>query len=136
MAEALTTARRFAIVLDSEDYDAAAQSLSEDCSYRATTGVHIGAAAIIASYREAGARASRTFEAVRYESSVRSESELCAVVTFTDHLQHNGHAFTYSCEQRLQFGDDGKIPRITHVELPGQREGLHRFFTESGVSRG
>jgi hypothetical protein len=72
---------------------------------------------------------------VSYSSDVRRAADNTFVVRYTDRIAHAGRSHTYQCEQVLYIGADGAVARITHVELPGQREALLRFFAEVGVSR-
>jgi hypothetical protein len=57
------------------------------------------------------------------------------VITFLDHLAHHGHTLTHRCEQHLEFDEVGRICRIVHVDLPGEREALAAFFKTLGITR-
>ena len=46
-----------------------------------------------------------------------------------------GQSMTHRCEQHLEFDEFGLISAIRHVDLPGEREALHRFFESVGLSR-
>ena len=127
-------ASRFAVALDTEDYETVAELLSIDCEYVARSGVLIGPVAIVASYREAGAWAKASISSVTYESSVRVVDEKFAVVTFVDHFEDSGLRHSYRCEQSLSIRADGKICRIVHLEIPGQREAADSFLRQIGVS--
>jgi hypothetical protein len=130
----LSVATRFAFALDTEDYEALAELLSHDCEYLAKSDACVGPKAIIASYREAGAWAKARFNSVIYESSVRVLHEGFAVVTLVDHLEDSDLRHSYSCEQSLSIRGDGKIRRIVHLEIPGQREAVDSFLRRIGVS--
>ena len=58
-----------------------------------------------------------------------------AMITFLDHLAHHGHTLTHRCEQHLEFDEAGRICRILHVDLPGEREALAAFFKTLGITR-
>lgn len=131
----LNTAARFAAALDAEDYDTLVALLTADCEYVARDGACIGPEAIARSYRTAGTWAKSHIEAVTYESSVREAPDGAAIVTFIDHLVHAGIRHTYSCEQQVHCGADGRICRIVHCELPGQREAADAFLRQIGVVR-
>lgn len=135
MSDPPDTARRFAQALDREDYAAAMACLAPDCEYAIRGVVHRGPETIVASYRAAGEWGAGKLDGVRYESSVRAEPAGGATVTFVDHLEHRGARHTHRCEQRLGFDAAGRIRRIEHVDLPGEREALEGFFARVGIAR-
>jgi len=135
VSDRLAVAERFAAALDREDYAAAAACLAPDCEYVIRGRVLRGPEAVLASYREAGEWGAGKLDEVRYESSVRAGPGGGATVTFVDHLEHRGARHTHRCEQRLEFAADGRIRRIEHVDLPGEREALEGFFSRVGIAR-
>ena len=135
MSDRLAVAERFAAALDREDYAAAAACLAPDCEYEFRGRVLRGPEAVLASYREAGEWGAGKLDEVRYESSVRAGPGDGATVTFVDHLEHRGARHTHRCEQQLDFAADGRIRRIEHVDLPGEREALEGFFSRVGIAR-
>jgi hypothetical protein len=130
-----SVATSFAFALDTDNYEALADLLSADCEYVAKSAVIHGSAAIIASYRDASAWAKARIDSVTYESSVRVENEENALVTFIDHLEHTGFGHSYCCEQSIAIDPAGKICRIVHLEIPGQREAVDSFLLQIGVLR-
>jgi hypothetical protein len=90
--------------------------------------VYHGPAAIIASDSNVGDSAKREFDDIEYESQVSQQSKHVAVIDFIDHLHHKDEQFTFQCQQVIEIDDDGKITRIQHVDLPGQREALTEFL--------
>jgi hypothetical protein len=134
MEGTLDTARRFARALDAGDYASVATCLSSTCEYSIRDKIVRGGPAIVASYREAGTWAAGMLESVSYENEVRS-GPTGAVITFLDHLAHHGHSLTHRCEQHLEFDEAGRICRILHVDLPGERETLAAFFKTLGITR-
>ncbi len=132
----ISVASRFAAALDVEDYDALHALLSEDCEYVTRHGATlVGVAPIVESYSRAAAWVRENIETVAYESFVRLTNGRTAIVTFVDHLEHAGVRHTYSCEQELQFKADGRICRITHREIRGEREAADVFLLQIGVTR-
>ena len=129
-----TVATRFAVALDTEDYDALAELLSSDCEYVARSGAFVGPDAIVASYREAGMWAKANIASVTYESTVRIVNEASAVVTFVDHLEDSGLRHSYRCEQSIEIRADGKVSRIVHIEIPGEREAVDAYLRQFGIS--
>ena len=130
-----SVATSFAFALDPDNYEALADLLSADCEYVAKSAVFHGSAAIIASYRDASTWAKARIDSVTYESSVRVENNENALVTFVDHLEHSGSRHSYCCGQSIVMGPDGKICRIVHIEIPGQREAVDSFLLQIGVLR-
>jgi hypothetical protein len=130
-----TVAPRFAAALDAEDYETVATLLSPDCEYVARRGALVSPDAIVASYREAGKWAKANIASVTYESSVRAVNESSAVIVFVDHLEDSGLRHSYRCEQSIEIRADGRIARIVHIEMPGEREAADAFLRRIGVSR-
>ena len=129
------TARQFATALDAEDYGRLAELLSNECEYAAPKGVLVGREAIIASYRDAGIWVKSNIQSVRYESIVRIADENRAIVTFIDHLEHNGLKHSYKCEQAVDLDIRGYVCRIVHQELPGEREAVDSFLRADRIDR-
>jgi hypothetical protein len=123
----------FARALDADDFDGAESMLAPGCVY-VFRGARIeGAAAVMAPYRENGARALRLFDEVRYESSVVSAEGDEATLGFVDHLRKGEGRLVHRCHQRLRFDEAGKISHIEHVDLPGEREALKAFCEAFGI---
>jgi len=131
MSIAVETAKRFAESLDAGDYPAAQAMIGDDCKYTCRGCVYHGPSAIIDAYRGTGDSAEREFDEVRYESTVTSAGDKSALIHFTDHLSHNDEQFTFECQQVIEVDDDGRIARIEHIDLPGQRESLSEFRRQS-----
>ena len=127
-------AERFAKSLDEEDYDVTAECLAEECRYYIAGDEHQGREAVIASYKKAGDWASKTLDAIGYESRVRSDDGRL-VVEFVDHLEHAGQKLTHRCEQHLEFDAEGRICKITHVDLPGEKAAVDLFLKSVGLVR-
>ncbi|HXH61968.1 MAG TPA: hypothetical protein VNI20_11495 [Fimbriimonadaceae bacterium] len=128
------TAKRFANGLDHERYDDVASCLSNDCEYTIGGETHAGPQAIIASYRTNGAWAKQNIDEIEYESEV-SMTERGATIDFTDCLTHRGARHTHRCRQHLEFDGQARINRITHEDLPGEKEALDAFFKDAGIDR-
>jgi len=55
---------------------------------------------------------------------------------FGYYLMAAGHGWhRYRCRQEFTFGDDGRVIRIVHRELPGEREDLQAFLDRCGIQR-
>lgn len=135
-SEALAIVTRLAHALDADDFTGARACLDEDCVYVGLAETWRGSEAIIGSYADASARAHRRFDEVRYASEVGAPAGATVPVTFTDYLlKAGGRWHRYCCRQEFTVGKGGTIVRITHHELPGQREGLDGYFRECGIER-
>ena len=122
--------------LDADDFPAARAFLTEDCVYETGHETLRGPAAILASYAAASAWARRAFDEVRYASEVGSASGATAAVTFTDYLlKAGGRWYRHRCRQEFTVGAGGRIVRIVHQELSGEREALDAYFMECGIER-
>lgn len=125
-----------AVALDADDFAAAGKHLADDCVYEGASETFRGAQAIIRSYSDASAWAHRTFDEVRYESRVGAPDGDTVPVTFIDYLlKAGGRWHRYRCVQEFTVGRDGRIARIVHHDLPGERESLDAYFRECGVER-
>jgi len=107
MSDVLEAAKRFATALDDEDYAALEMLLADECRYDSPRGMLLGADVVIDT----------------------------AVVTFLDKFEHAGNRHTYSCEQLLHIDTSGRICRIVHIEIPGEREAVDAFLDSIGVRR-
>lgn len=128
--------RRFAEALDHEDYALARELLAEECVYRIRGEEHAGPEAIISSYQGNGDEAARSFDSIAYRSAVRPEGAGSATIEFVDEIQHRGLSLTHRCEQRVAINDVGKIVRIDHADLPGERSRLESFRKSCGPGGG
>ena len=127
---------RLARARDADDFAGARACLSDDCVYVGRDDTCLGPDAIIASYAGASAWGHRVFDEVRYESEVGPAEGATVPVTFTDYLlKAGGRWHRYRCRQAFTVGAGGLIVRITHHELPGEREGLEAYFKECGIER-
>jgi hypothetical protein len=129
----LDVASRFARALDEENYPTAFALLAPDCEYTVRGVTHRGPNAIVASYKGNGDEAARIFDSIVYGSEVHAAGADCAVIQFTDRIQHAGQSLTHVCEQQVTINDDGLITRIEHHDLPGERERLEAFKHTFGI---
>jgi hypothetical protein len=122
--------------LDDDDFATARTFLAEDCVYEVGETTHRGPAAIVGSYAAASARAHRLFDEVRYESEVGPVTGAAATVTFTDYLFKAGHPWhRYRLQQTFTVDATGRIARIVHEEIPGERARLDDYFKACGIAR-
>ena len=125
-----------AAALDADDFAAARRLLADDCVYEGASETRHDSQAITASYAEASAWARRTFDEVRYESEVGIAEGDTVPVLFTDYLLKAGARWhRYRCRQEFTVGRNGRVARIVHHDLPGEREALEAYFKECGIER-
>lgn len=135
-SEAQAIVGRLAAALDADDFATALALLHDQCVYVGATETLVGAEGIIASYADASAWAHRAFDEVRYQSEIGPAERGLVPVTFTDYLlKAGGRWHRYRCRQQFAVGADGRIGRIVHHDLPGEREALEAYFRENGIER-
>ncbi len=130
-----TTASAFVRALDTEDFDGAQRLLAPDCEYRFRGKTTRGAGEIVDSYRAAAAWASASFDRIRYESALTQESPERFRVRFIDLTDHAGRSHRHECEQVFTLDARGRINRIEHIDLAGEREKLDAFLKRVGAER-
>ncbi len=131
----LDRARAFAKALDEDDFERVRPLLADACEYEARGAKHRGADAILRSYAEASRFARSSVEEVRYESKVEA-ADARATVHFTDILRQGIEVHRHHAEQHLTFDAEGKIVRIVHEDLPGERERVAAFLDQHGTRAG
>lgn len=131
--EQVDVVRRFAAALDGEAYGAAEALLDGACVYSIRGETILGAGAIIGSYRGNGDTAARVFDEIAYGSEVRGGEDGWVVIRFWDRITHRGERLEHVCEQWVRVGVGGRIERIEHRDLPGERERLAAFRAGFGL---
>ena len=132
MQTPLDVGRAFAQALDEDRFDDVARLLHEACVYAAPSGQCVGAAAIIASYRGASQGAREKIDGLIFRSEVELAGDSRVRVLFTDELRVGSEHHSYRCEQHLEIVE-GRVVRIEHAEIPGERERLRTFLERRGV---
>lgn len=128
-------AQQLAHFLDRDAFELARPLLSPRCVYDVRGERHVGSNAILASYAAATRYAHKTFDEVRYESEVLGENPTRTFsVRFTDVLTHGGRVHRHRSLQHWTFGDDLRIERIVHEDLPGEREAVRAFARSRGIT--
>ncbi len=126
-------ARRFASLLDADDFEGVRALISAGCVYQSGRGVHSGPEAIVLSYRDASRLARSKFDDVHYESEVVEADDRSALIEFRDILSVRDQRHVYSCRQRVSFGPDERVTRIEQIELPGERQRVEAFCAGVGL---
>lgn len=133
--DAATVARRFAAALDAADWGTVVSLMAPACTYACRGSTTVGAGEIVASYRAVDEWVKTTFEDVRYDSEVQAEGKSLARLSFRDRMRHGAHRLDFRCQQRIELDSEGRIARIEHIDLPGEREKADRFNEACGVQR-
>jgi hypothetical protein len=127
---------RLARALDADDLQTARALLAGDCAYQSGDRTHRGPDQIVDWYAAASAWAHRAFDEVRYDSAVVEVAGATVTVRFTDYLlKAGGRWHRHRCLQEFTVGADGRIARIVHREIPGEREALAAYLWECGIER-
>jgi hypothetical protein len=126
---------QFAAALDREDYGAARALLSPDCTYQVRSKVLRGPDSIVGSYKANGEWGAANIDSIEYRSHIEENVGKRFVVRYEDHLLHSGKRLTHACQQLVELDASGRISRIEHMDLPGEREALEAFFRETGIAR-
>lgn len=123
-------AHRLAEALDHEDYHAAHALLAPDCHYSLRGDCLVGPDAIVASYRDNAEGGHQHFDQLVFESEVTLLGPREARIDYTDRLTRSGHTHVHRCAQVVHWDEGNLICRITHCDLPGEREALEAFRAE------
>ena len=121
----------FAAALDAENYQSALSYLAEHCVYDSPTGALTGSTSVVDSYKGNGNEARDRFDFIVYRHEVIPLDDGWFQITFVDELYHRKRSHVFRCNQRVCI-DKGKIVRIIHEEIPGQRDRLNEFMQSFG----
>ena len=124
----------FARCLDNNDFSGARQYLATDCKYLYEDVELRGPNAILASYEGNYLSAKDFLDEIIFESEVEPLEENSVKVHYLDRLRKGDHWHEHRCQQELHFLD-GKISRIGHIDLAGEKEKLNAFFQRVGIKR-
>ncbi len=123
----------WAAALDADDFATARALLAPDARYDIDDQTLRGADAILASYDDATRAAHRAFDEVRYRSEIAHTAPGAATIRFFDELRVGDAWHTHACEQDVTVDADGRVARIAHRDLPGERDRLREFLERTGV---
>lgn len=127
-------AEAFARALDAEDYGTARSLVADECVYARGDQDFVGPSAIVDSYAEVGSWVRRTFEEFRYESRIEPLGEGRAELWFTDYLYRPPARWhRHRSRQIVTVSAAGRIVRIAHHEMPGEREAVMTFLEATGT---
>ena len=137
-SEAVRVAEQFAYALDRSNFEQAAELLRDDCEYVIRGQTIRGPTAIMAAYAQSDAWALKNLDRIEYESSTAQADDTvgsAVVITFVDRVFHQGRSHIFTCRQLIALGPCGRIARITHEDVEGEREALDAFFASCGLRR-
>lgn len=130
------TVRALARALDRDDYASATRLIAPNCIYDTGQGVLTGADNIVASYAENSAWGRAQFDELLFQSKVEPPTGQRVAVRFVDVIRKGDLEYRHECIQEFTVGEDGKVVRIVHQDLPGETEALHDFFRRCGIAPG
>lgn len=128
-------AKAFTAALDAGAWEDVSKCLTTNCEYVFRGNLMSGAGLIVDMYRSIGEWVEKTFDSVRYESSLESLHSESVKIKFRDIMDHRGHHLDFRCEQIIRVNSEGLIDRIEHFDLPGESEKAARFNEACGVTR-
>jgi hypothetical protein len=133
--EVAAVAAALARALDADDFVTVRSLLADDCVYETGRETLRGPEAIVSSYAGASAWARRALDEVRYASEVAPAAGAEVTVTFTDYLFRAGGGWhRHRCRQTFTVSG-GRVARIVHDEIEGEREALDAYFRACGIER-
>ncbi len=127
-------AQSFADALDTNDFRRAARLVAPDCVYEIHGRKFTGPDLIMAEYHKSATALHGTFQNVERENRLTELDSGQATLLFASHLGHKGQSHTFRSCQHLIFGRDGRIRRITHVDLEGEDEKLTQWLSVIGLT--
>ncbi len=130
---ARAVALAFAEAITHYDYGRAAQLITPDCVYEVHGRRVAGAPQVMAEYRKSAIMTQRICGAVAHAAAVIEVDSGQATIAFDDSFTHGAHTHTFKCQQHLTFGRDGRIRRITHIDLKDEPERLAQFLHSAGL---
>jgi hypothetical protein len=131
----LNVATRFASCIDESRYDEAAALLAEQCTYTYTEGTYQGREHVISVYRMNTDFMRKTFDEVKYSSSVEAQPDGSYKINFTDRIKH-GFAEHEAHSYEIMRIENDHITSIEHFELPGEAEAMRAFYIRQRSASG
>ena len=130
----MQVASRFTEALEADDWTTAGACLAADCVYVCRGSTFSGRDAVVQSYRNIGEWVRRTFDKVRYDSTLTLLDSGQVRADFRDRIDHGEQHLDFRCYQ-IWTGSDGVIHQIEHHDLPGMNERAVAFNEACGVVR-
>lgn len=127
-------AEKFGQFLDQDDYAEFKRLLEPNCVYEIGDKIYNNSIAIAGLYEKNMKEGKLKFdELVWEESEIKPVSESEYDVYFSDYLKHKGVEHHYKCKQRVTVNDSHLVEKIIHIELPGERKKLLKFYKQVGL---
>ena len=127
---------QFGKSLDKDDFEAAKNTLTQDCVYVFGDIEINGASAICKSYEDNMIAGRKKLDELTWgESRVEQVSDQEYFVHFTDYLTHVGKSYVHRCQQRITVNQDNKICQIDHIDDPDEQNRLNAFYEEVGLPK-
>ena len=131
------TAKLFGQYLDDDNFQAVKKLLLENCLYEmGNDKTMISRDQIIDTYQTNMEEGHQKFDKMVWgKSKLKKLNEEEYEVYFSDFLTHKGITHNYQCKQKLVVNDDNLIVKITHLELPEEKEKLNAFYKKVGLDK-
>ena len=135
MDKSFDLAKRFATLMDNNQYVDAGKMMADDCQYLFQDKRIDGASAILKTYIDNYTSASKTLDEIQFTSEVEPiESNSLYRLKYLDRIRKGDSWFEHRCEQHIKI-ENGEITTIVHVDLPGEAEKLKSWRDEMGIKR-
>lgn len=130
----LDIAKKFGTFLDQDEYLNFKSILDENCVYEIGDEVLHGKEEIAGLYEKNMQEGKVKFDELLWgESRVEQVNATQFDIYFSDFLKHKGLSHNYKCKQRISLNSNNLVEKIIHMELPGEREALNRFYKQVGL---
>lgn len=131
-----SVAKQFGEYLDEDNFEQFKLLLSVDCNYEIGGQVLNTPETIAGLYEQNLKEGKEKFDELIWgKSRVEQVSENQFDIFFSDFLKHKGVTHNYKCKQRILINADGLVEEIIHLELPGEKEALQRYYEQVGLSK-
>lgn len=132
MAEEFHLAKKFAGLMDRNQYSDAALLMSEGCVYHYRGQIIQGRDQIIKIYVANYQAGSGKLDEIQFFSEVKPAQNGFFVLAYLDPIRKGKNWHEHRCEQRVRI-EGNQISEIRHVDLPGESEALRSFFERNGI---
>ena len=128
----IADAKRFAALMDDNQYIEAGKLMADDCRYTYHGNVIIGRDAILKTYIDNYQAALKKLDEIEFISEVEQLDEKKFKLKYLDRIRKGQNHHNHRCEQVIYFKNN-QIIEIEHFDLPGENEALQEFYKRSGL---
>jgi len=128
-------ARKFGEYLDQDDFNNFKSILADNCIYEIGDKILKTKDSISGLYEQNMREGKLKFDELIWgKSEIKKVNEDQFDVYFSDFLKHKGLEHNYKCKQIITIDAENLVTKITHTELPGEKESLQAFYKKVGLS--